>query len=211
MSFGAVAVSVGGAVAGAAVSSALAPSGGGGGAAQGAAQADPFASQRGQYQDLLSKLISDPKSIQSSPGYQFQVDAGLDAVNKAEGASGMLNSGNRLLALQNYGQGQAKTDYYNQAQLLAQLAGANVGSPGTAGQITAANGAANQQAASAIGNQVGGAVGQGISGYLSQPGYQGGGFSTPSSTPGYSGGGNTYGFNAGVNDPSYGVNYGFSA
>lgn len=90
--------------------------------------------------------------------YQFRFQQGLDAANAGSAASGMLNSGNRALALQTYGQGQASTEYANQFSRLSQLAGANVGSPAAAGQIIQQGNLANQQAASAVGNAVGKAV-----------------------------------------------------
>ena len=199
-----VAASVGTAVAGAAagslVSSAMAPSGG----AQGAANAaDPFASQRPQYQTMLANLINNPSSVTSTPGYQFQMDQALKGVEGSAAAQGMLNSGNVLSALTTQAGNQASTQYYNQAELLAQLAGANIGSPGTAGQILQGQNVSNQQAASALGNQVGGLVQQGINSNAFQNWYNpasgsfsGGDFSGAFVDPstGYSGGGNQYGF-----------------
>ena len=203
-----VAGAVAGGVASAATGAALSGGGGGGGAQQAASAADPFAGQRGQYQDMLSQLIKNPSSVTSTPGYEFQLQQGLNAVQGSAAAGGMLNSGNTLAALTKYGEDYASTQYNNQALLLAQLAGANVGSPGTAGQILNSQNLLNQQSASALGNTVGGAVNQGLQNWFS-PSYQGGNpFST---SPGYGVGGNTYGFQSGVTDPSYGVAYPFGA
>lgn len=209
MSFAAVAVGVGSAVAGAAVSSALAPSApmtGNGSASQ---AADPFASQRGQYQTALNNLMANPSSITQNPGYDFNLQQGLNAVQGSQAAKGMLNSGNTLTALQQQGQGFASQEYWNQVQELNLLSGANVGSPGTAGQIQAQQQQQNQQSASALGNQVGGLVGQGINGLL-QPSYQSGSNPFATDTSGYGAGANTYGFSSGVSDPSSGVSYGFT-
>lgn len=52
-------------------------------------------------------------AFQASPGYQFQLDQGLNAVNSQAGAQGMLGSGGRLKALTQYGQGLANQDYGN--------------------------------------------------------------------------------------------------
>jgi hypothetical protein len=134
MSFAAVAVGVGSAVAGSVVSSAIS-GGGSSGAQQAASAADPFASQRGQYQTMLSDLISNPSSITSTPGYQFGLQQSQNAVEGSAAANGMVNSGNVLQALSTNAQGYASTQLNNQELLLAQLSGANVGSPGTAGQI----------------------------------------------------------------------------
>ena len=193
-----IAAGVVGSVAGAAVSSAMSPSPSSSGAA---AAADPFASQRGQYQTMLSDLIKNPSSITSQPGYQFNLDQGLKAVQGSAAAGGMLNSGNVLTSLQQYGSNYAQNQLQNQELLLAQLAGANVGSPGTAGQILNSANQSNQQSASALGNVVGGAVTQGVN-YLGNTygsasgSFSGGDFSGAfaDTSTGYSGGGNTYGF-----------------
>jgi hypothetical protein len=201
------AVSIGGAVAGSAVSSAMS---GGGGASGAAGAADPFAGQRGQYQTMLSNLINNPSSITSTPGYQFGLDQSNKAVEGSAAANGMVNSGNVLQALSTNSQSYASQQLNNQELLLAQLAGANIGSPGTAGQILAGQNTANQQAGAAVGNAVGGAITQGINGFNSGSGYPGGDpFATD--TSGYGAGANTYGFSSGVNDPSSGVSYGFGA
>lgn len=50
-------------------------------------------------------------AFESSPGYQFQLDQGLEAINRARNARGMLNSGNTDRDAQIYGQGLAKQDY----------------------------------------------------------------------------------------------------
>ena len=203
---------VGASVAGAAISSAMAPDPSSG-ASGAAAAADPFASQRGQYQTMLSQLISNPSSISSDPGYQFGMQQGLNAVNGAMASGGYLNSGNRLTALQQQGMDFANTQLTNKELFLAQLAGANVGSPGTAGQILQGQNMANQQAAGVLGN----AIGQGVS-QLAQQGFNGfnsGGsgaydFSMPSGydSSGYGFGGgfgggngsNAYGFSTGVSN-----------
>jgi len=201
-----IAGAVGAGVAGAATSSLVssAMGGGGGGSQQAANAADPFASQRPQYQTMLSNLINNPSSVTSTPGYQFQMDQALKGVEGSAAAQGMLNSGNVLSALTTQAGNQASTQYYNQAELLAQLAGANIGSPGTAGQILQGQNVSNQQAASALGNQIGGAVTQGITGSNWYQNYtnpasgsfSGGDFSGAFVDPstGYSGGGNQYGF-----------------
>jgi hypothetical protein len=196
-----VALGVAGSVAGAAVSSALSPS-----PSSAASAADPFAGQRGQYQSMLSNLINNPSSITSTPGYQFGLQQSQNAVEGSAAANGMVNSGNVLQALSTNTQGYASQQLTNQELLLAQLSGANVGSPGTAGQIIAGANNTNTQAAGTLGSQVGGAITQGINSFNS--GYSGGDpFATD--TSGYGAGANTYGFSSGVSDPSAGVSYGF--
>ena len=130
--------------------------------------ADPWASQRGPYQTALNtwmqqpgnspmaalapmlNLIKNPSSLLTTPGYQFGMSQAMDAVNRGAGSSGLLNSGNRLLALQNQGQAYAGSWFDRmfgadataaglglkaQGQgfdQLAQLAGVNAGSPAAA-------------------------------------------------------------------------------
>lgn len=53
-----------------------------------------------------------------SPGYQFQLDQGINAINSSQSAKGALGSGATLKALQSYGQGLADQDFqqgYNNA------------------------------------------------------------------------------------------------
>ena len=61
----------------------------------------------------LSRLLSDPSSIESQPGYKFAFNQGLEAVNRTNAAKGMLGSGNRLYDLTKYGQDMASTQYNN--------------------------------------------------------------------------------------------------
>ena len=198
-----IAAGVVGSVAGAAVSGAI--GGGGGGASSAASAADPFASQRGQYQSMLSNLINNPSSITSNPGYQFGLDQSNKAIEGSAAANGMVNSGNVLQALSTNSQQYASQQLNNQELLLAQLAGANIGSPGTAGQILQGQNLQNQQSAGALGSQIGTAL---TNGFNTGGSYSGGNpFATD--TSGYGAGANTYGFSSGVSDPSYGVSYGF--
>lgn len=154
-----------------------------------ATAADPFASQRQQYQPQLQSLMAagpgdtglSSAAAMTQPGYnmsvqdpsyQFQMQQGTAAVNMGAAASGLLNSGNRLAALEQYGQGLASTtynqqlqnnlavggaqenSYQNQYARLAQLAGANTGQPGQAGSLiqgqNAATSAGYQQLGSAL-------------------------------------------------------------
>ena len=98
-----------------------------------AAAADPFASQRGVYQDDLRSLMQG-EFKPSDPSYQWRFNQGMEGVNRGAAASGLLRSGNRLAELESFGQGQASTEYGNQFSRLSQLAGANIGSPAAASQ-----------------------------------------------------------------------------
>lgn len=52
-------------------------------------------------------------AFQAGPGYQFQLDQGLQALTRAASAGGMLASGNTLAAGTEYGQGLANQEYGN--------------------------------------------------------------------------------------------------
>jgi len=95
---------------------------------QAARYADPFMGERGKYQKQLSDLLADPGSFSSSPVYKFAYDQGLEALNR----KGSLRSGNKLAALEKYGQDMASQQYFPQAKLLSDLAMSG-SSPATAG------------------------------------------------------------------------------
>lgn len=142
---------VAGGVASAVVGSAL--SDGGSGGAAGAA--DPFASQRGRYQNQLSSFMSDPSSyMKSDPGYQFQLQQGLDQAKGAMASKGLVNSGNFYTGLINYAEGAAGTEYQNIFNNLALLSGATNGSPAAAGNILNSQNQQYQQVAASLGNVV---------------------------------------------------------
>jgi len=119
--------------------------------------ADPFAGQRPQYQAQLQQLMTG-QFTPTDPSYAWRFSQGEQALERSTGAQGLLNSGNRLTALSDYGQGQASTEYANQFSRLSQLAGANVGSPAAAGQIIANQNTATANANAAVGNVIGRAV-----------------------------------------------------
>ena len=77
-------------------------------------------------------------TFQESPGYQFALDQGVNAIDHAAGARGMLNSGSRLRELTRFGTGLANQEYNNWRSSLSQLAqmgvGAATGSAGIAQQ-----------------------------------------------------------------------------
>lgn len=56
----------------------------------------------------------DPSQIENNPAYKFRFNQGVEAVNRGAAGAGQLNSGNRLLALQEFGQGLASTEYGNE-------------------------------------------------------------------------------------------------
>lgn len=50
-------------------------------------------------------------AFQTGPGYEFALDQGTNAALRGASAAGMLNSGNTLTALTEYGQGTANKEY----------------------------------------------------------------------------------------------------
>lgn len=90
------------------------------------AGADPFAPYRGEYAQQMQRLMRDPGSIVSAPGYQ----AGLQGVMRSMAAQGYQGSGNMMAALQDY-----SGDFYNQTlRMLGGFAGAGV-DPGTGAKL----------------------------------------------------------------------------
>lgn len=63
--------------------------------------------------DRLTSLMDDPNQITSMPGYQYGLNQAMEGVNRGASASGMLGSGNRLMALQDRGERYAR-DWYSQ-------------------------------------------------------------------------------------------------
>jgi hypothetical protein len=137
----------------------------------------------------------------TSPGYQFQLDQGLRAVDAGAAAKGMLRSGATLKAEQAFGAGLADTDftsYYNRLFDLSKLgenaaAGSATASQTTGQGIAQTDLSLGSALASAYGNAAKG-VGNAANGYLNNVGYQSalsnfgrpsGGFQDTTSTFGY--------------------------
>lgn len=67
---------------------------------------------------LTNQFSFDPSQIANNPDYQFQLQQGTQAVNRAAAAQGTLKSGGTLKALTQYSQGLASNEIgqaYNQA------------------------------------------------------------------------------------------------
>ena len=77
---------------------------------------------QGQYANPLTPDQVSAKLAQT-PGYQFQLGQGVDAIQRAASASGQLGGGGMLQALVNYGQGMASQTYSDTLNRLAALAG----------------------------------------------------------------------------------------
>jgi hypothetical protein len=77
-------------------------------------------------------------AFQTSPGYQFNLDQGLEAINRRRAAGGMLNSGNADADAIKYGSGLASGEYNNWLNNLSglnsnALAATNAAAAGKAG------------------------------------------------------------------------------
>ena len=144
-----------------------------------AAAADPFASQRGQYQTQLSNLMANPSEVTNTPGYQFDFNQGEQALQRQEAATGNLNSGTADIAAVQYGQNYATSTFNQYEQMLAQLSGANTGNTGAA----ASSLLSGSNASSAAGSGLLGALLSGGSSLFSGGG--GGGNSTSGGPVGY--------------------------
>ena len=103
-------------------------------------RSDPFGPQRAQYAEELRMLRADPSRIQQIPGYK----AGLQAVERKMASQGYNQSGNMMIALQDYG-GRA---FEAEQAKLAELAGATM-RPDT-GAVIQGQAAANDTASRSL-------------------------------------------------------------
>lgn len=112
-----------------------------------------------------------------SPGYQFQLNQGLGAVQRSAAAKGFLNSTGTMQNINNYAQGTANTEYQqalsnftnNQSQRYSMLSGlAGMGMGANAQLAQGGQNYANQygQNMSAIGNAGSAASMQGYNGMM---------------------------------------------
>lgn len=96
--------------------------------------ADPYRSQRAQWQQPIVDLMNNPSSILQDPTFKASLDLGLEGVDRTMGAQGMSDSGNKLAALQQYGQTAASSAIQTKLSNLEDLAGVKSGSPAAAAQ-----------------------------------------------------------------------------
>ena len=98
------------------------------------------------------------QTLQATPGYNFQLQQGDNAINAAAAANGTGNSGNQQLALSNYNQGLAGTTYNNYVSQLQPYLGAASTAAGGIGSLysglgTGLNASNMQQGNAAYGAQ----------------------------------------------------------
>lgn len=119
------------------------------------AEAQKFANQN-------ARGASEYQGFTATPGYQFRVDEGNNAINAMAGARGGLVSGATMQALQERGQNLATEEYGNYMNRLSGLTGMGMSAAGNQASAGAnyASGASNALANQ--GNaQAAGAIGQG--------------------------------------------------
>ncbi len=90
------------------------------------------------YEQRLVQLMNNPDSIANTNAYKFRFNQGQQALERSAASRGMLNSGNTLAALADYGQGAASQEYGNEFNRLSGAVGQrnqyNLGRMGAANQ-----------------------------------------------------------------------------
>lgn len=121
----------------------------------------PYAEQGGQAFGTLSDFLgvngqananNALANYRSAPGYQFQLNEGLGAINNSAAARGGLNSGATLKALQGYGQNLADQDFQQHLKNLGGLGTMGMTAEGQMGNYRNQVAQGVQQNYGAIGN-----------------------------------------------------------
>lgn len=116
-----------------------------------------YARQRLAGDEALSRLQAtllggDMSGFESSPGYQFRMEQGLQAIDRAAAARGNMGGGAHLRALNEYGQGVASQEYGSYINRLMGLQG--IGAQATSESARTAMGMAGLRS-SLLGQQAG--------------------------------------------------------
>lgn len=88
----------------------------------------------GAPQTSAAPTAPDYSAFYKSPGYEFQMQQGAQAIDRGASARGLLGSGARLKALTDYGQGVAAQGYGDYLSRLAGVAGVGQQTAATTGQ-----------------------------------------------------------------------------
>lgn len=99
----------------------------------------------------------------NTPGYQFQMQQGLNAINADAAAKGQTLSGNTMTGINNYAQGVASQGYNNYINQLQNMASGGMSAAGGAGNALLAGGAAQGQLGQNNATAQNNAVGTGLS------------------------------------------------
>lgn len=118
---------------------------------------DPWRATGQQANDGVARLLADPSSVRSLPGYQFQQDEGLRALDHSATSKGNLFSGGAAKDVMRFSQGLADQSYGNQLSRLMGVSQQGLGATGQAegGRLGARQSAYGQDFGSA------GTIGQG--------------------------------------------------
>jgi len=101
-------------------------------------QADPWSRYRSGYGDMLNALMLNPALTMTTPGYQFQLQQGLNTMQAGQAARGQTQSGGALAAQQVFGQNYAMSAFNNLANMYGGMAGAGQsGATGSQALLTA--------------------------------------------------------------------------
>lgn len=116
---------------------------------QSRADLQPWVQSGSTANNKLSALMGlngeDPTAqLQSTPGYQFRLNEGLQGVNNSAAARGGLLSGGTMKALTKYGQDFASNEYQNQFNRLNTMS--NAGQNSAAGQASQSQAFGNSSA-----------------------------------------------------------------
>jgi hypothetical protein len=106
----------------------------------------PYADTGAQANTALARLMADPSSLRSLPGYQFAMDEGVQALDRSANRKGGRGVQNGALSkdLLRFGTGLADQTFGNQwTRLLGGVTG--VGMPAAAGQSAGETGRLNAQ------------------------------------------------------------------
>lgn len=94
----------------------------------------PYTRVGGAGTDALMSLLQNPGSVSSLPGYQFDQQQGIQALDRSAAARGMLNSGRQSKDLLRFGTGLADQTYGNQLQRLLGISQFGLGATGAQNQ-----------------------------------------------------------------------------
>lgn len=136
----------------------------------------------GRMRDLLglgTSTLTPEQVMEQSPGYQFRLGQGEQAIDRAAGAQGLRRSGATLKALTRFGQDYASNEFGNIYNRLAGISGTGQQTGAQLGQFGAQNagnignlmtGAANARGAAGIAgaNAWGNALNTGVNAYGQQ-------------------------------------------
>ena len=143
-------------------------------------QTDPFGAIGGRTDAAtqLQGFMNNPASAMSSPGYQQQLQQGTQAMQAAGAASGTLQSGAQMNALQSLGQSTFGSYYQQMLSNLGSLSGATSQTPAGAASAQTqsaalAYNAQNQNAQNAMGLTGLALGGASAAGLFSPSGYSG--------------------------------------